>query len=418
MAAWLMVLFAAVLPDGSVDCVALQFTSKNCSACRSMQGNVDALADYGWAIRQVDVDQNPAMAMRYNITQIPTTLVLRRGSEVDRIVGPLPAADVHNRLVVSGQTAGAAYDPSAPQSQIAGNPINGQSFTSTGSANSRVIRGQSLGQFSGSPNETFALANATNSSAGGFATFGQPTFRNGGVGNRAVESHGRFTTTAVPTDPNLSGRRAPNRAYVGPSDPAASTVRIRVDDPRSQSIGTGTIIDTHDGEALVITCGHLFRDLPNDARILIEYWVNGQMMTSEGSLVDFTAEELDIGLVAFRRRGPIATSPVLPADQQVREGEAIYSFGCDSGQNPSRRDSRVTKLNRYLGPQNIEIAGAPIQGRSGGGLFNAAGYLIGICYAKDDQRDEGLYSGPSVIYDQLNKFGLEHLTFQSRSARR
>ena len=27
----------------------------------------------------------------------------------------------------------------------------------------------------------------------------------------------------------------------------------------------------------------------------------------------------------------------------------------------------LTKLNRYLGPANVETAGAPVQGRSGGG---------------------------------------------------
>src|SRR5262245_62022317 len=50
-----------------------------------------------------------------------------------------------------------------------------------------------------------------------------------------------------------------------PVDPAfasllGATVRLRVDDGKYRSFGTGTIVDSRQGEALVITCGHLFRD--------------------------------------------------------------------------------------------------------------------------------------------------------------
>ena len=40
----------------------------------------------------------------------------------------------------------------------------------------------------------------------------------------------------------------------------AATVRLRVEDAQGRSFGTGTIIDARSGEALVITCGHLFRE--------------------------------------------------------------------------------------------------------------------------------------------------------------
>jgi hypothetical protein len=62
-----------------------------------------------------------------------------------------------------------------------------------------------------------------------------------------------------------------------------------------------------------------------------------------------------------------------------------------------------------LGPSNVEVAKAPVQGRSGGGLFNQAGQLIGVCYAADKELDEGLYSGPEVVYAQLARLGLTRL---------
>ncbi|MFM7973816.1 MAG: serine protease, partial [Pirellula sp.] len=89
----------------------------------------------------------------------------------------------------------------------------------------------------------------------------------------------------------------------------------------------------------------------------------------------------------------------------LREGDPVFSLGCDHGDVPSRRDSRVTKLNRYMGSANIETAGAPVQGRSGGGLFNSSGELLGVCFAADAQLDEGLYCGTRSVLDRLQKLG-------------
>jgi hypothetical protein len=100
--------------------------------------------------------------------------------------------------------------------------------------------------------------------------------------------------------------------------------------------------------------------------------------------------------------------------EMLREGESVFSWGCDNGAFPSKRDSRISKLNRYLGPANVEVAGKPVQGRSGGGLFNSRGELIGVCYAADDELDEGLYNAPEVVYAQLLKLGLRRL-FEQQS---
>jgi hypothetical protein len=55
---------------------------------------------------------------------------------------------------------------------------------------------------------------------------------------------------------------------------------------------------------------------------------------------------------------------------------------------------------------NLEIAGAPIDGRSGGGLFDEAGRLIGVCNAADYEGDVGIYAGPGSVRWQLDKAGL------------
>ena len=74
--------------------------------------------------------------------------------------------------------------------------------------------------------------------------------------------------------------------------------------------------------------------------------------------------------------------------------------------NPTPWETRITAVNRYQGHANVEAARAPEEGRSGGGLFNAAGQLIGVCFAADPQGNEGLYASIDSIYQKLDALNL------------
>jgi len=208
--------------------------------------------------------------------------------------------------------------------------------------------------------------------------------------------------------PSLRELREPDRL---PSDPQGATVRIRVDEPSQNSIstGTGTIIDSHNGEALVLTCGHLFRDYQNEAKITVETFLDGQIQSYPATLIDFQANEMDIGLIAFRSNRTIPVARLIPKNRALTEGQRVFSWGCDRGALPSRRDSQITKLNRYSGAANVEVDGEPVVGRSGGGLFDERGELIGVCYAASPAYKEGLYNAAEVVYFELAKLGLQRL---------
>ncbi len=97
------------------------------------------------------------------------------------------------------------------------------------------------------------------------------------------------------------------------------------------------------------------------------------MVTIPATVVDYRCDETDIGLISFRAGWRVAIAALLPQSVPLREREPVYSMGCDQGADPTRRDSHISKLNRYVCPSNIEVARAPVQGRSGGGLFNTRG---------------------------------------------
>ena len=84
----------------------------------------------------------------------------------------------------------------------------------------------------------------------------------------------------------------------------------------------------------------------------------------------------------------------------------VTRAGCGHGANPTLWETRITAVNRDQGHANVEAARAPEEGRSGGGLFNAAGQLIGVCLAADPQGNEGLYASIDSIYQKLDALNL------------
>ena len=77
-----------------------------------------------------------------------------------------------------------------------------------------------------------------------------------------------------------------------------------------------------------------------------------------------------------------------------------------------RHFSCVNSLNRYAGPPNLQVAGQPTEGRSGGGLFTSDGLVIGVCNARDPQDQEGFYAALETICAQLDD---AHMAFAYQS---
>ncbi len=72
-----------------------------CGPCRMIAPLLDELAAEGAGLvrfAQLNVDENPATAARFEVRSIPTLLVLRGGAEVDRIVGVRPREEIVGRL--------------------------------------------------------------------------------------------------------------------------------------------------------------------------------------------------------------------------------------------------------------------------------------------------------------------------------
>lgn len=213
----------------------------------------------------------------------------------------------------------------------------------------------------------------------------------------------RQASAAVPQQQQQQGRSGG-----GAQRAMGSTVRLKVEDATGHSYGTGTVIDVHGEEALVVTCAHIFRESKGKGKVTADVFYPQPRTLPHAQLLKHDSEG-DVALVIIRTGGTIIPSPVAAENAQIRPQGQVFSIGCDRGGNPSLHKSQIVDINRYLGPENILVQGQPVDGRSGGGLFNQQGELIGICNAADPDRNEGLYASLSVVHRLLDQNNLAHV---------
>ena len=349
------VLAAAAALAGNSDLVLLDFSADWCAPCRSMEPTIQRLQEAGYPVRRVNVDQSPDLARHFSVGPIPCFVLVKDGREVQRVVG----ATSFDRLVQLFHQAG-----------------QGQGTASLAESG---VRGQSPDSVAVAPLPPADMP------------------RTRADTRQTIQPPASLERTASPRSNSIHQLAL------------QATVRLRVVDATGQSHGTGTIIDTHGGEALILTCGHIFRESQGHGEILVEMFAPGTKGPIPGHLLSYECEKRDFGLVSFRPDVPITPVKVAPADCHPRAGDPIFSVGCDHAENPTVRVSTISAIDRYSGPPNIEILGHPVEGRSGGGLLTADGLLIGICNAADLQEDRGIFAALPTIHDALTNIGLQQI---------
>ena len=359
---WLQTAVLALATAGQGEPLLLDFTAVWCGPCRQMAPTIDRLAVAGCRVKKVDVDQNPALAEKYGVTQFPTFIVISGGREVGRVVG----ITSYDRLFGIYRRAGEAYKAAADARLAVAEPPPIMPMHST------------------------------------------PARTNPAVSNDVVQVGWEPRPATRPTSPVRPAvatiAAASNGRGVSDAELIAASVRIRVQDPKGQSCGTGTIIDAREGWALVLTCGHIFRDFDGKGRMEVDLFGPGGPQRAEGTLVSYNLErDRDIGLLRFKTPGPVQVARVAPPTKRIAVGNPVINVGCNNGDAPTARRTRIASMNKYLGPANIQAGGLPVEGRSGGGLFSADGLVVGVCNFADPKDNEGLYAAAEVIREELDR---------------
>ena len=86
---------------GSQVPVLVDFWAEWCGPCRMMTPTVDAIAEaYAGRVKvgKLNVDENGATSMRYNVRGIPTLLLFKNGQVVEQVVGAVGKTQVQKML--------------------------------------------------------------------------------------------------------------------------------------------------------------------------------------------------------------------------------------------------------------------------------------------------------------------------------
>ena len=377
----LLPLFAS-LPCGA-ETVLLDFSSSSCMPCRQMRPVVRQIKAAGYQVHEISIDRQPQVATKYRVDRVPTFIVVTDGVEAARLTGTTSFSQLKQML-----DRGGATQPLASQSSSQA-PIVPLGETPAAGPPSQDLSTPQPGRILAIQNPNPALHRQTPPAAN---PFGQASHGQAATGAGSVNDVKRLIE---------------------------ATVKISIKDPDGTSVGTGTLVDARSGEALILTCGHLFRSSGGKGPITVTLYQMGaagaEVRTSlSGNLIEYDLDR-DLALVSVRPDVPVNPVKIGTQDTGFSDGDGVTSVGCNTGHNPTAVSSRIVSINRYQGHPNLEVAGAPIEGRSGGGLFNAQGQLIGVCYAADPQSDEGLYASLPSVHQKLDEMKLA-MIYQDRPA--
>jgi thiol-disulfide isomerase/thioredoxin len=345
----------------------LDFWSPQCGPCMQMKPVMHSFEQAGYPIHQVDTTRDSQLASQYHVTQIPCFVMLVNGQEFERQVG-----------ATSSESIKEMFDRAKAEVVLRRKSVRDQSPDASAPAQRET-----------SP----------------------PTTAAGPAPPAANQVWPPKSSVPVDMPPGNGSAAAGNTGSHAAL--LSATVRLIIEDATGRSFGTGTVVDTRSGEALVVTCAHLFRETKGKAPVKADlYEAAGDSARlaghATGQVLSMDAAR-DVALVSLRVDRPVGVANVAPPKSTVERGDRLVGIGCSNGQDPTVLETRVTSLDRYQGPPNIEASGAPAVGRSGGGLFNGKNELVGVCNNADPEGNEGIYAGLESIHDQLDHLGLKEI---------
>ena len=359
---WLQAAFLATALSAPGDTVLLDFYADWCGPCRAMEPTINALIEQGCPVRKINIDREPQLAREYGVGPVPCYVMLVDGRVVDRVVG----GTTFSRLQRMWELA-SVRQPEGPSPQRATGvtpvplPPAARGTTGLPIPIPAVDGAPPLAQALQPPAETRARQEGRTSAP----AWTPPSATGVSAGLQAIHGQDARATLTHGQDARASSA-ALDAALI------AASVRLRVEDPQGHSCGSGTIIDARQSEALILTCGHIFRDSQGQGRIEVDLFGPNGAAQVAGKLISYDLKR-DVALVSIRIPGPVATARVAPPGYQIAPGNPVVSVGCNNGDQPTARRSRVNSLDKFLGPPNLQVDGLPVEGRSGGGLFSSDG---------------------------------------------
>ncbi|MFM7036176.1 MAG: trypsin-like peptidase domain-containing protein [Planctomycetaceae bacterium] len=375
-------------PAAPPDVELLDFTASYCQPCRQMLPIIQRMEQDRFPVRRVDISDEPDLSAKFRITGVPTLIVMVEGREVKRFVGLTSESVLREAMLRASRELQEKREALAPPASVA----------QVAPEKPESVKSESLQTSDEGDNENSDASGAA-APRRSLADVFQRVF---GGGSRAP---GVIRGQSPSNDLPQSGIELAEKA----------TVRIQVEGRSTESgravreVGTGTVFHSVPEETYVLTCAHFFLDLQKSgSTVTVEVFEKGRPEAFAASVVG-GSHTLDLAVVRITPKRVLAAVRIEPTALEVSPGEKMVSFGCDAGKTPSRLETELLAVNRYLGPDNLVCAKDPASGRSGGGLYTDTGALAGVCSCAVREKSQGLYMASKSVLALLQELKLSYL---------
>lgn len=360
----------------------LDFTASYCQPCQQMVPILQRMQKDKFPVRRIDISEEPELARRFNVDRVPTLVLMVQGKEAKRFIGLTDEAELRDQMNRAARRLAETREPT----KVAASDLP-PGLASTSGTDEAVAE----------PEATTETSSESKSSL-------KDVFRNllGGNKKTAAMQFPTLRAQSPEADSQMDGLLTAE----------AATVRVKVagvsskDGKRIQDVGTGTIVYSAAGQAIILTCAHVFLDMSTkDAKIEIEVFENGKPLSYPASLIGGDHNS-DLAFLKIQSTKIMPAVRLTAAAPSVSKDQSLVSFGCNGGADPTLLTTKIVDINRYNGPANLVCAVDPQSGRSGGGLFDANGSLVGVCSCADRMLKEGLYMAHAPIIELVNHLKL------------
>ncbi|MGL4594392.1 MAG: trypsin-like peptidase domain-containing protein, partial [Thermoguttaceae bacterium] len=313
-----LILSALSSPLSADDATLLFVTRPDCPACLQVAPLIHELAANGHSVEVVDATKHADLVQnRLGVSRFPTFLLLSHDKIIDRVEGGGDPNNLKPRLLsmfrLAENSRQKGIENTIEKEMGSAKPSNDFDNSADLMATTTLVSSVSPANAPFSPP---TLSPILPPQIAGTMQYSPPVL--------PAQNGGKTTFKDSPKTNSELSRTIPNSFVSFPKKYESesripwvtSSVKLRVDADNTHSWGTGTIVDARNGKALILTCGHIFRDSNGKGDVEVHLFGSDSTVRTFGKCLYYDIE-IDLAIVVIAPPCPVQAIPIAPEELRI-----------------------------------------------------------------------------------------------------